>query len=202
MSKILGSRIKLFRTKENMTREELATQLEISIHTLIKYEQGQREPNFETLNKIAKALNVPLSRLLESSDSVDIDSLQSKTFDAIFKDHSVSTSTNNELFSHNLKMNSLYDNYFHDLFFWKTKKMNPHEFFNFILSISPFAEVQFLSKEDIEELSSIFYRLLQLKCTERNYLSTIEDSDEFAKVSFLKSENVSQKYSIHTFYDK
>lgn len=64
MSKILGSRIKLFRTKENMTREELSNLLKISIHTLIKYEQGQREPNIETLSKISQILNVSPKTLL------------------------------------------------------------------------------------------------------------------------------------------
>lgn len=194
----IGSNIKNIRIEKGFTQEELALKCELSKNGIWNYENNKRQPNIDTLEKIANALNVPLSRLLKDSDSVDIDSLQSKTFDAMFKDHSVSTSHNDELFSHNLKMNSLYDNYFHDLFFWKTKEMNPHEFFNFILSVSPFAEIQFLSKEDIEELSAIFYRLLQLKSTERNYLTNLDDSDEFAKVSFLKTENSSKKYSIHT----
>lgn len=74
MSKILGNRIKLFRTKENMTRAELATHLEISIHTLIKYEQGQREPNIETLNKISQILNVSPNTLL-ADETFDIELL-------------------------------------------------------------------------------------------------------------------------------
>lgn len=68
MSKTLGNRIKLFRNKEGLSREELSLRLQISIYTLIKYEQGQREPNIETLRKISDELNVNVSTL--TSDDI------------------------------------------------------------------------------------------------------------------------------------
>lgn len=63
MTKLLGSRIKLFRTKKKISREDLSKKLGISIHTLIKYEQGQREPNIDTLTKICDYLQVSLDTL-------------------------------------------------------------------------------------------------------------------------------------------
>lgn len=206
----IGENIRKLRKSHKLTLKELGLRVGLSEQAIGQYERGDRTPNIETLDKLAKALDVHLSNLLRDSDSVDIGSLQSKTFDAMFRDHCVSNSDKNELFNHNLKMNSLYNDYFHDLFFWKTRTMNPHEFFNFILSISPFTEIQFLSKEDIEELSIIFYRFLQLKSIERNHLTDLQDDalldshsvEEFEKTSFLKTENNSKNYSIHTLYDK
>ncbi len=64
MSKTLGGRIKLFRTRKDISREELATRLDISIHTLTKYEQGQREPNIDILRKLSDELNVDMTTLL------------------------------------------------------------------------------------------------------------------------------------------
>lgn len=63
MNKLLGYRIKLFRTKKKLSREYLSKKLGISIHTLIKYEQGQREPNIETLIKICDLLQLNLDTL-------------------------------------------------------------------------------------------------------------------------------------------
>lgn len=70
MSKTLGGRIKLFRTREDISRDELATRLDISIHTLIKYEQGQREPNIDILRKLSDELNVNTTTLL-AEDTFD-----------------------------------------------------------------------------------------------------------------------------------
>lgn len=63
MNKLLGYRIKLFRTRKKLSREALSQKLEISIHTLIKYEQGQREPTIETLIRICDFLQINLDTL-------------------------------------------------------------------------------------------------------------------------------------------
>ncbi|MFL0197633.1 helix-turn-helix domain-containing protein [Clostridium sp. WILCCON 0269] len=68
MNKILGSKIKRFRQKKDISRENLSNILGISIHTLSKYEQGQREPSIETLKKIAEALNVPVAELIGNGE--------------------------------------------------------------------------------------------------------------------------------------
>ncbi|EDS76438.1 transcriptional regulator, MerR family [Clostridium botulinum C str. Eklund] len=61
----LGEKIKKYRKLFKLTQEELAAKLEISKHTLSKYEQNQRKPNIEMLNKIAKALDVTVNDLME-----------------------------------------------------------------------------------------------------------------------------------------
>ncbi|XZM33062.1 helix-turn-helix domain-containing protein [Clostridium perfringens] len=61
--KKLGKNIKSIRQQKSLSREDICKKVNISIHTLAKYEQGQREPNIETLNKIADALEVPYDLL-------------------------------------------------------------------------------------------------------------------------------------------
>ena len=61
----IGEKIKYFRQQRNISREVLSNLLKISIHTLSKYEQGQREPSYETLIKICEILNVSINDILE-----------------------------------------------------------------------------------------------------------------------------------------
>lgn len=66
---ILGDRIKHLRKLSGLTREDLSEKLGISIHTLAKYEQSQREPDICTLNEIADYFNVTTDYLTGRSDS-------------------------------------------------------------------------------------------------------------------------------------
>lgn len=63
MNKLLGHRIKLFRTRKELSRKYLSQELGISVHTLTKYEQAQREPNIQTLTKISNLLGISLDTL-------------------------------------------------------------------------------------------------------------------------------------------
>lgn len=90
------------------------------------------------------------------------------------------------------KINDLYKKYFFDLFNWKTAKMNSHECFTFILSLSPLNKINHITEEDIEELSVLFNRLLSLKAYERDSLNEIEKKDSghskgYEKNNFLKT---------------
>jgi transcriptional regulator with XRE-family HTH domain len=69
----VGTRIKYFRKLKNISRENLANELGISIHTLSKYEQGQREPKFGTLQRIADILMVSIARLIHEENDPVID---------------------------------------------------------------------------------------------------------------------------------
>lgn len=60
----LSTNIKFQRKKANFTQKELADKLGVTIRTIQNYESGKREPNFETLIKIAAALNVSLEELI------------------------------------------------------------------------------------------------------------------------------------------
>ena len=63
----LGKRIKELRAKQEMTQEELADATGIDYKYLQTIE-GKNPPNIkiETLKKIAEALNIPPSKLLDS----------------------------------------------------------------------------------------------------------------------------------------
>ena len=54
----LGERIKAARKQRGMTQRELAQKVGISVNSLSRYETGERQPNIETLSKIAEALGV------------------------------------------------------------------------------------------------------------------------------------------------
>lgn len=56
------------RTKNGMTQEGLAQSCGISRQRITNYEIGIREPNLETLKKIASVLGCSVDELLEESD--------------------------------------------------------------------------------------------------------------------------------------
>lgn len=61
----IGDKIKDLRIKSHISQKKLAENLKMPVSTLANYENNHREPNFDTLNKIANALKCSLSDLLE-----------------------------------------------------------------------------------------------------------------------------------------
>ena len=59
-----GKAIRKFRQERKMTQKELGNALGVSAQMIAQYETGKRNPKFETLAKIAMALNVSVSDLL------------------------------------------------------------------------------------------------------------------------------------------
>lgn len=59
-----GDRIAQLREKKAMTQEDLASKLGISRASLSHYETSRREPDYETINKIATFFNVSVDYLL------------------------------------------------------------------------------------------------------------------------------------------
>ena len=55
--------LKYYRKKSGMSQAELAKKLDISPSTIGMYEQGRREPDFETEEKIADLFNVNIETL-------------------------------------------------------------------------------------------------------------------------------------------
>lgn len=53
--------LKLCRTQKGMTKTKLAEKANISISYLSLLEQGKRDPNLTTVNKLCNALNIPES---------------------------------------------------------------------------------------------------------------------------------------------
>lgn len=60
----IGEKIKEIRKEKNMTQKELAQRLNVSQANLAQYENGRRNPKLATVQKIADALEVAVSRLL------------------------------------------------------------------------------------------------------------------------------------------
>lgn len=61
--------IKRLREENGLTQAELAQALKIARSTIGMYEQGKREPDFESLEKIADYFNVSMSLFLEGQQS-------------------------------------------------------------------------------------------------------------------------------------
>lgn len=60
--------LKELRKREQLTQEELASKLEISKSAISMYENGNRTPDFETLEMFADFFNVNLSYLIGDSE--------------------------------------------------------------------------------------------------------------------------------------
>lgn len=63
----LGTRLHEIRTARKLTQKDMATQLNVSRSTYAHYELGSREPDIETLKKIASILCVSLDYLSGST---------------------------------------------------------------------------------------------------------------------------------------
>lgn len=61
----IGENIKKLRIEKGLTRQDLAKALKVSDSTISRYENNKREPNMETINKIAKALEVSPSEFFD-----------------------------------------------------------------------------------------------------------------------------------------
>lgn len=62
---MLGEKIALLRKKKELSQYELASRLGFSRGKLANYEQGTRQPDYETLKKIAAFFDVSTDYLLE-----------------------------------------------------------------------------------------------------------------------------------------
>ncbi|ELB2267501.1 helix-turn-helix transcriptional regulator [Vibrio parahaemolyticus] len=68
---MFGTKLKRLRTERNMRQELVAKAAGISTRTYMDYENGKNEPKVSTAKKIAEALEVPLSELLEEDNNSD-----------------------------------------------------------------------------------------------------------------------------------
>jgi transcriptional regulator with XRE-family HTH domain len=63
-----GNRLKDLRKSANLTQAELAEKAEISVDFVGLVERGLRAPSFESIEKIASVLNVPIKQLFNFSE--------------------------------------------------------------------------------------------------------------------------------------
>lgn len=85
----MGARIKRARLKQNLTQEQLAELLDISVSYVSLIERGSRNATVETLLAIADVLNVSLASLLQDSTDLDRDEEQSNIWQQLTKNRTV-----------------------------------------------------------------------------------------------------------------
>ena len=81
---MIGNNIKKLRLAKNWTQKDLAIKSNITRESIGNYERGDRIPPSDILNKIATALQVPISDLIDNKDT-DLISLNKAT-DNTFED--------------------------------------------------------------------------------------------------------------------
>lgn len=62
--------LRLQRQKKNLSQEELGNLIGVSGVTIMRYEKGTREPKLETIKKIANALKIPVSDLIDINSPI------------------------------------------------------------------------------------------------------------------------------------
>lgn len=76
--------LKDLRLKHRYTQQELADKLEVTQRTIAFYEKGERQPDFNTLIKIAKIFDVSLDYLLGMNNK-NLDSLNLQEYGLVIK---------------------------------------------------------------------------------------------------------------------
>ena len=72
ISNIIGERIRMFRTEQKLSQEELAFASELHPAYIGKVERGDKCPTIETLYKIANGLKLPLHTLLDITSGTEV----------------------------------------------------------------------------------------------------------------------------------
>lgn len=187
----IGNRIKEARNEKGLTQKALAEKLDVSTITIQNYENNRRKPSLEMINKISEALDMTFNDLVNDYSNINP---RERVINALNNDikNRIGVELKDEQ-EYDLKMNSIFEKYFFDLFFWKTSSMDNKTFFKFILSMSTNDSIAFLTDEDIEELAIIFSRLVSLKSAERETINKTnkinENYNDIAKRNFLTSIN-------------
>ncbi len=70
LRKRFGQRLREIRATQRMTQEEFAELVGMSVDFLSLIERGRNAPSFETLDRIAKKLKLPVADLFTFSDGL------------------------------------------------------------------------------------------------------------------------------------
>jgi len=81
ISKLIGQRIRNYRTQKNLSQEKLAEAAGCHPTYIGQVERGEKNATLESIEKIASALNIPLSQLFEKlGDGETADSIPLKCY--------------------------------------------------------------------------------------------------------------------------
>lgn len=72
-----GKKLKAIRTSRHLSQEELAFQCNMQASHIGQIERGQKNPTLDTLQKISKGLNIPLTELLNFNTEPNLESTNS-----------------------------------------------------------------------------------------------------------------------------
>lgn len=73
-----NKRIRDLREDNNLTQEDLASQLGISKRTLLRYESGVSEPTISVLISLSLLFNVSVDYIIGTKDTTEIDEISIK----------------------------------------------------------------------------------------------------------------------------
>lgn len=68
---MFGKRLREMRMLRHFTQQQLADLLNIALRSYQKYEQGEREPSYNTLIRVADILDVSVDYLLGRDDFIE-----------------------------------------------------------------------------------------------------------------------------------
>ena len=84
IAKFIGQRIRNYRTQQNLSQEKLAEMAGCHPTYIGQLERGEKNATLESVEKIASALNIPLSRLFEKlGDNEQEDSIPLKCYEFV-----------------------------------------------------------------------------------------------------------------------
>lgn len=82
IARFIGRRIRNYRTQQNLSQEKLAEMSGCHPTYIGQLERGEKNATLESVEKIASALNIPLSRLFEKlGDNEQEDSIPLKCYE-------------------------------------------------------------------------------------------------------------------------
>lgn len=67
---MVGEKICQLREKKGLTQEELAAAVGVSPYSIQSYEENRWSPGTKTMSRIAAALHVPITELVEGYDAI------------------------------------------------------------------------------------------------------------------------------------
>lgn len=75
----ISKALKLCRTQKGLTKTKLAELSDISVSYLTLLEQGKRDPNISTINKLCDAFNIPASIFMFlASDTSELEGISNE----------------------------------------------------------------------------------------------------------------------------
>ena len=71
----IGKKIKFAREYRNLTRTELANGIDSTYRNILRWENGERVPRYETLYNISNVLNIPIDYFSMDKSVEDLESM-------------------------------------------------------------------------------------------------------------------------------